>query len=297
MTDDHKLMIGLPVFNSEKYLEPTINSIRNQTLKSWRCIIIDDGSSDLSMELAHELTQRDERFTILSDGLNRGLPARLNELTSLSECEYIARMDSDDIMFPDRLEYQLKYLDDHPDVDVIGGSGYSIDSNNRVVGRRKSIPMRKQSGKFELSDAIGASLYLHPSIMGRTQWFRQYPYSEINPRSEDYELWIRSVRGSRLEYIDHPIIFIREFGLSSARKYDQTMLELSKLLRSSDLNEDPVYSHLIKDKLRDVEVKRVVYRIASLLKLEESIIGRRTENVSSIDLNSVQVILNQVIQR
>src|SRR5271157_3722803 len=110
--------IGLPAFNARPYLELALRSIFAQTFRDWELIIIDDGSSDGSPELLHCLD--DERVRVIADGQHLGLGARLNQIVGMARGRYIARMDADDLMHPERLQTQLDYLLQHPRVDVVG---------------------------------------------------------------------------------------------------------------------------------------------------------------------------------
>ena len=101
--------VGIPFYNAEKYLDYAIRSVLNQTYTNWKMTLIDDGSTDSSLALARKYTS-DTRVKVISDGRNKGLVYRLNELVKLSDCKYFVRMDADDIMHPQRLEKQLRYL-------------------------------------------------------------------------------------------------------------------------------------------------------------------------------------------
>ena len=103
--------VGIPFYNAEKYLDYAIRSVLNQTYTNWKMTLIDDGSTDSSLALARKYTS-DTRVKVISDGRNKGLVYRLNELVKLSDCKYFVRMDADDIMHPQRLEKQLRYLEE-----------------------------------------------------------------------------------------------------------------------------------------------------------------------------------------
>ena len=130
--------VGIPFYNAEKYLDYAIRSVLNQTYTNWKMTLIDDGSTDSSLALARKYTS-DTRVKVISDGRNKGLVYRLNELVKLSDCKYFVRMDADDIMHPQRLEKQLRYLEEHPQADVVGSWAYSIDTGNRVEKQGKSV--------------------------------------------------------------------------------------------------------------------------------------------------------------
>ena len=130
---DHPIIvsIGMPVFNAEKHLKIAIDSVLNQDFKEFELIISDDGSTDNSLNIIQSYT--DKRIKLLSDSSNKGIGYRLNEQIALSKGVYFARMDSDDIMFPDRILEQVKFLQEHPNVDVVGGSAVVINEYDQIT--------------------------------------------------------------------------------------------------------------------------------------------------------------------
>lgn len=104
-----KVSIILPVYNSEKYISKTINSILNQTFKDWELIIVDDASTDKSIEVINEL--KTDKFIISKNDKNLGAAASRNKAIKLSRGRYIAFIDSDDIWKNDKLEKQIKFME------------------------------------------------------------------------------------------------------------------------------------------------------------------------------------------
>jgi len=108
--------IGLPFYNAENTLPLAIKSTLAQTFSSWRLLLVDDGSTDRSLAIAKEFAEHDFRIEVLTDGKNRGLIYRLNQLIDLADTKYIARMDADDIMLPERLAKQFHFLEKNRDI-------------------------------------------------------------------------------------------------------------------------------------------------------------------------------------
>jgi len=105
------ISIGISIYNAEKYLVDAINSVLEQTYENWELVLVDDGSTDNSLKIAQEFAIKDNRIRVISDGLNKKLPARLNQIINEAKYDYIARMDADDVMHPQRLEKQLQFLE------------------------------------------------------------------------------------------------------------------------------------------------------------------------------------------
>ena len=106
------ITIGLPFYNAENYLELAIKSVFAQTYQDWELILMDDGSTDRSLEIAKSIN--DPRVSVYSDGKNKKLAARLNEIVRLAKYDYLARMDADDLMSTKRIETQMNILKNNP---------------------------------------------------------------------------------------------------------------------------------------------------------------------------------------
>lgn len=187
--------IGLPVYNGERWLKEAINSVLAQTYEDWELIVTIDElgvrSEELGAWLSEELGNKDERIRIIADGVHRGISARINQQVALARGEYFARMDADDVMMPTRLEKQVALLNEHPETEVVSCSAIIIDEMGEKLGER--------------SEGI-----IHPSVMGRTGWFRQNPYNEEYSGVEDYELWLRVKNTVNIAHINEPLMYYRE---------------------------------------------------------------------------------------
>lgn len=200
-----KVTIAMSFYNDEKTLAIAIKSILYQSYSDWNLILLDDGSTDDSLKVAREF--KDSRICVYSDGINKGLAPRLNEIVHMAKGKYIARMDADDIMHPERLKLQVEYLDKHKDIDVVGTEAYSVDRHNRILGKRMMKPIPQK-----MADVFKGSIFIHPTIMGKITWFENNLYEEgvWAVRAEDYELWCRSFRYSKFAVISSPLLFYRE---------------------------------------------------------------------------------------
>ena len=116
----------MPVYNTSPYLRDAITSVLGQTFGDFELIVVDDGSTDGSREIAEELT-RDESRLRLFERSRLGVARVLNEGLQLCRSPLIARMDSDDIALPHRFELQLAYLSERRDCVVVGGQADMID--------------------------------------------------------------------------------------------------------------------------------------------------------------------------
>lgn len=197
-----QVSVGIPFFNAGRTLGAAIASVFRQSFGDWELILVDDGSTDGSRAVAEEALH-DSRVRLISDGVNRGLCARLNQIAALARCSTLARMDADDVMHPDRLRLQSEFLAD-TGADVVGTSAYVMDDRLRVTGLRRAVPF------WTRAQVLRGGGFIHPSCLGRTRWFREHPYDDAYPRAEDLELWARTVEQSRFAVLDRPLLFYRE---------------------------------------------------------------------------------------
>jgi glycosyltransferase involved in cell wall biosynthesis len=174
-----------------------------QTEKDWELLLLDDGSSDGSWHVVEGI--RDPRVRVFRDGVNRGLPARLNEATQLARAPLIARMDADDLMHPLRLERQLAAFASEPELDVLDGPVYTIDEHEVLRGIRGDAPLDTRPAAV-----LRRGLLTHPAVMARRTWMLANPYDPHVVRLEDLDLWLRTCAHGRFGRLDAPILFYRE---------------------------------------------------------------------------------------
>jgi glycosyltransferase involved in cell wall biosynthesis len=216
--------IGLPFFNARRTLVDAVRSVFAQTYDDWELFLVDDGSTDGSVEVAREI--HDPRVRLFSDGVNRGLPDRLNQIAALARGKYLSRMDADDLMHPERLEKQVRFLDGHPHVDLVDTATYTIDEHNEALGIRGDRPLNCDPRAI-----LRSGLLIHPTVTGRTSWFRGNPYDRDFVRAEDVELWVRTSRQTVFSRLEEPLFFYRESLTGNLRNYLRTEKTLRKILR------------------------------------------------------------------
>lgn len=193
----------MPVFNAEEFLETSIKSILNQTFTNFEFIIINDGSTDCSLEIINRLCLIDNRIKIITQE-NKGIVKSLNLGIKYSKGEFIARMDADDISHPKRLEKQLFYLENNPNIDLISCSYQPIDVHNNNLGPSIIHPSNELSIKIAL---CFSSPICHPGVMAKRKVFLSHPYKETV--SEDHALWISIAKKYSLSNIEEVLLDYR----------------------------------------------------------------------------------------
>lgn len=280
--------IGIPFFNNKNTLADAIRSVFSQTYENWELILIDDGSTDGSAEFAGRIT--DSRVTVLSDGKNLKLSTRLNEIARLAKGKLIARMDADDIMHPDRIENQVNYFEMHPETDVTGTSAYIISDQGQILGKREGM-----YSNIQASSVIQQVPYIHPTVMGRTKWFRENPYNEGDwiHRAQDKELWIRTFCNTCHGYINKPLLYYREIGNFNIRKYLMSKITNCRILK----NYGPSligYPKTLTLAFREI-FKVCFYWTASVLTFQNHLIMKRSSPLTTEQMVEARKALQKAI--
>lgn len=214
-----EVTIAIVFYNAMPHFRCAIASVLSQTYKDWELLLIDDGSTDGSLEYAKQCA--DPRIRIFSDGRNLKLNIRLNQSVRAARGKYYFRMDADDVMMPDRVDKQLKVLQMHDDNTVTGTGAVYMDGDGRVTGFRSA--RKSPQTAYQARHA-----FIHPSVAAATAWFKNNPYSEdfVFHRSQDAELWVRTFRHSRFVTIPELLMFYRDPGMIKVENYVGTALGL-----------------------------------------------------------------------
>jgi glycosyltransferase involved in cell wall biosynthesis len=218
------LTIGLSVHNAAADLPMSLGSIFAQTFLDWELLVVDDGSTDHSLEILRQL--RDPRVRLLeSRGRNLGLAVRLNQIVREARGRYIARMDADDLMHPSRYEKQLASLLQNPKLDAIGCSVVVLDNTFGPNGVRE-LPLSREG---ICADPLNGVALAHPTFVGKADWLRAHPYNETNRSCEDWELWFSSYKESCFANLRAPLYFYREFHSYRLRAYLRAKARITML--------------------------------------------------------------------
>ena len=176
-----------PVYNREKYLAKCIESILNQTYENFEFIIIDDNSSDLTVNIIKDYLLRDSRIKFLENNKNLGATLSFNRGLDIAKGKYIARMDSDDISLSDRLEKQVEIFESWSDLEVLGAGAILIDHNENEIGRRQ-FPSDFNKIKNILQTGVPV---FDPSVMMRTSTLKEINgFDNRLAPADDYHLWL-----------------------------------------------------------------------------------------------------------
>ena len=230
------------VYNSQKYLEAAIKSIISQTYKNFEFIIIDDGSTDDSYKIINKWAKKDTRI-IAKKQKNIGIPRTLNKAIKYAKGKYIARMDSDDISLPKRLQKEVKYLDNHPDISLVSSYIKIIDENDKIIGNFTPATADKEIKKT----SIFSCQFNHSASMYRKKDFLEI--DGYNPKfryAQDFELWFR---------------FMENYNVANIPEYLVLWRKTSEQVSTNKKNEQEKYATLAKKEA----IKRGQYPLYSII--------------------------------
>lgn len=219
-----KVSIILPVYNAAAYIAGAISSVLCQTFTDFELIIINDGSTDNSLEIIRGFT--DNRIKVIDNGENRGLQLTLNKGLETAEAEYIARIDADDEWIDaKKLQEQVNFLDQNGDCVLIGTAASVIDG----VGREIYKVFLPETDREIREKMLRANQFFHSSVMMRRAALEKvgfYGVSDNLRHVEDYDLWLRLGRIGSLYNL--PLVALRYRDISSSVSRQNVIEQLRK---------------------------------------------------------------------
>lgn len=269
-----KISVVMSVYNDETFLEDSIKSILEQTFSDFEFIIINDCSTDTSYDIISRF--QDERIKILENEHNIGLTRSLNIAIKVAKGEYIARQDADDISLPNRFEKQIFYLDNNPEIALLGTSIHRINGNGHILREVKSV------NKPSFKDFLESNHIKHGSSMFRRAIFMQLGgYNELFRYSQDYELWLRFAESYDIRNLLEPLYQLRIHNQSIGyTKIEETRLycQLARKLIKKEITSfqvdyikkkgiKQVYNYLNQEEL--LEIKKRIHEIRSGILVQE----------------------------
>lgn len=264
------ISVIIPVYNGERYIEKSVESILNQTYKKIEIIIVNDGSTDRTNVILNNLSNKYSIIKLINRNVNKGLPYSLNEGLNVSRGYFIARMDADDISDPTRFEKQLQYFKTHPGVALLGSS-YNVIDQNSIFIKKAQHPIDSLTLFLAMSTD---NQFCHPSVM-----FKRYVIFNVgeyrNTEAEDYDLFSRIILKYPCANIADPLISYRHYSSNRSNSYSEKIFN-SRLQVSLNyfnnlnirINVDMIRNLFLfiegKDKLALMEIlmwSRIYYKI------------------------------------
>ena len=259
MTQTHLISVLMPVYNTkEEYLHASIESILNQTFTDFELIIVNDGSTNNAEEVV--LSYKDDRIKYFKQE-NQGIVGALNNAWSKASGKYIARMDSDDIAYPERFAKQIKFLEENPEYSLVGSWAKIIPSNNVI----------KLPQDIKIMDLLADCMFIHPSIMFNKADFEKFnlQYETGFEYAEDYCMYARAVKYLKMTNLQEVLLDYRVYPENSSSKNRDVRI------KSSFKVQDLILENLSNDKELQERILDIAYR-------KKNKVGRLQEKIFSI---------------
>jgi len=279
--------VGLSFYNNEKTLASAIKSVLLQTYSNFEFILIDDGSTDKSFDVAFKYACMDKRIRLIRDNVNRGLIYRLNQTIDLAAGKYMARMDSDDMMMPEKLERQMKILLENDTIDIVDTAAYTMNEKDEPTGVRKLMDISLWNRRMVLKKR----LFFHPTIVAKTSWYRKNKYDENFVRSEDFELWCRTFNNIKYWRIYEPLFLYREGNvniknyITSSRSHRKAVIKHHHgVLSKKELLSEILESHL----------KSGLYRVFGFFNMQHFLASKRNIKLNDTQKNEVAKVVKRI---
>lgn len=246
-----KISVIIPVYNGEKYLKETLNSIIQQSFREFELLVIDDASSDGSLNLLHEFALVDPRIKVFMNSKNMGVSFTTNFGINHSKGEFIALSDQDDVSFTDRFSEQLAFLESNPDIDVVGTQVTDINDQGQILADEPVLPIT--SGVIRWGLIFGCMLS-NSSVM-----FRRKVFADPNFRfgsfkvAQDYDLFTRMSLQFKMANLQKTLLFSRRHPDNFSRTFaDLQRQETYEIIRGHVIK-------IINEELTDDIISGILY--------------------------------------
>jgi len=204
-----RVTVFLPVFNRARLLPSAIESVLSQSFRDFELLIVDDGSTDGSSDVAR--SYGDPRIRLVVSASNQGIPRTRNLGLELARGEYLANADSDDWSYPQRLARQVGFLDAHPAIAAVGSWALKTDAS----GTRSRGPLLRPTDPRAIRARIlFATCFKNPTMVARTEVVREFGFRDQFVICSDIDLWSRVSEKHALANLPEFLVRYRPGGTS-----------------------------------------------------------------------------------
>jgi len=194
----------MPVYNGEKYIADSVNSVLKQSFTDFELLIINDGSTDKTVKIIRSFN--DTRIRLINQG-NQGIAQSLNTGLKHSLAPYIARFDADDICYPDRLKIQYEFITAHPEYGIIGSAADYTDAENNYIFTQHPVAHLNeeiQELKYSLCPFIHSSVFYKKDVVLNNGGYNEHAYTY-----EDHFLWVNILKYTKACNLSQPLMKVR----------------------------------------------------------------------------------------
>lgn len=275
------ISVVMSALNAERTIGAAIRSIISQSFTDWELIVIDDGSTDGTGAIIG--TFPDPRIRLVRHGARRGLAARLNEAVALAKGPFIARMDADDISYPERFEKQLAFLQGNAGVDLVGCAVMAFKDPFIAVGVTIAAP---EHAAICAHPERGFDV-AHPTWLGRREFFRRYAYDARALRAQDQDLLLRAHRSARFANLRDVLLGYRLESVTARNTARGRLQYCRSIVRT--WGAERAYWRILHGVLTQVARGAVAVPLIAL-GFGERIVGRRFARASEAQMMAWQAV-------
>lgn len=276
----------MPTYNCADFVVDAALSVLGQTYTDLELLVIDDGSSDGTIA---RLTDRidDPRLRIIEGCENKGLPARLNELLDIAQGDFIARMDGDDVSYPNRIARQVEFLERATDVDLVACAMCVINNGNELVGKNRIRGLTHD----EITRRPWRGLHMnHGTWLARRSFFDQNRYNATALFVEDEEILLRSAQGSRYAMLPEVHYAYRVDRLNASKIVRTRFNYVRMLMKRAVFSRSPILLLAAPDQA----LKALVDTIVIGLGLERRVLGHRFGTPTPLDHSQWAIVRDKI---
>lgn len=274
---DKLVTVGVALYNHEKYIVECLASIVKQTYQNIELIVIDDGSKDDSFQVAKDYLESQEfnKNFIIKTRPNKGMCNTLNEIAHLSNGEYISFVGSDDFWYLDKIEQQVEYLNNHPEVVLVHSNSTHVDRNSENV-KTTDFSNLVNSGNVYKALIYGTGGINTPSHLYRTSIYQEIGYYDSSFSFEDTDFWLRLSKNHKIGFINKELAYCRRDGNNLSDNSNRLKFYNNELIRifKKNVEEKDLQRYIIlkmlgksyKRALRTFELKYFIHYFSRYIK-------------------------------
>ena len=215
MTGRPQISVVMPAYNAERFIARAIASVRASTCTEWELLVLDDGSTDETLNIAQDAARHDARVRVLQLP-HGGVAAARNAGLQAARAELIANLDADDIMFPHRLERQIMFLATHPQCVAVGSRALVINENDTPITVKVRCLSHAEIDATHLACRPGA-IWNPTAVFRREAALRINGYSaDLRSTGEDFDLWLRMAEVGELANMPEVLSCYRQHNANTS---------------------------------------------------------------------------------
>lgn len=233
--------VVVPCFNAAEFVDEAIESLRRQTYRELEIIAVNDGSTDDTQAHLDRQEASDPRVAVFAQK-NAGPSAARNLGMRNVHGEYVCFLDGDDVYLPDKIERQVRFLDEHPDVDLVYSDYYTADAELNLTALTASrIPYVDMIEAFAMKNWV----VVQAPLFRRKLMDTVGDFDESLRMAEDWDYWIRCAKAGSFAYLPGPMVIYRTHGTQAHHDIDRMFQGGKRVLRKHYKSNPPLYERAL----------------------------------------------------